>query len=41
MYWHDGWGWFWMIPMMLLWVLVLSAVVYVAVRFADHDSHQH
>lgn len=41
MYWHDGWDWFWMIPMMLLWILVLGAVVYAAVRLANHDSHQH
>ena len=41
MYWHDGWDWFWMIPMMLLWVLVLGAVVYGAVRLANHASHQH
>lgn len=41
MYWNDGWAWFWMVPMMLLWVLVLGAVVYGAVRLANHDSHQH
>jgi hypothetical protein len=41
MYWNDGWAWFWMIPMMLLWVLVLGAVVYAAVRLANRDSHQH
>ncbi len=41
MYWHSGWDWFWMIPMMLLWILVLGAVVYAAVRLANHDSHQH
>jgi hypothetical protein len=40
MYWNDGWAWFWMIPMMLLWVLVLGAVVYAAVRLAIRDSHQ-
>jgi hypothetical protein len=38
MYWHDGWAWFWMIPM-LVWVLVLGAVVYGAVRLANRDSH--
>ena len=41
MYWHDGWAWFWMVPMMFLWVVVLGAVVYAAVRLANHDSHQH
>ncbi len=41
MYWHDGWAWFWMIPMMLFWIVVLGAVVYAAVRLANRDSHQH
>jgi hypothetical protein len=41
LYWHDGLAWFWMVPMMLLWVVVLGAVVYAAVRLANHDSHQH
>jgi heme/copper-type cytochrome/quinol oxidase subunit 2 len=41
MYWNDGWAWFWMLPMMLVWVLVLGAVVYAAVRLANRDSHQH
>ncbi len=41
MYWHDGWAWFWMVPMMFLWVVVLGAVVYAAVRLASHDSRQH
>jgi hypothetical protein len=41
MYWHAGWAWFWMIPMMLVWVLVLGAVVYAAVRLANRDSQQH
>lgn len=31
---HDGWDWLWMVPMMLLWVVVLGAVVYGAVRLA-------
>jgi len=30
-----------MIPMMLVWVLVLGAVVYAAVRLANRDTHQH
>jgi hypothetical protein len=41
MYWHEGWAWFWMIPMMLFWIVVLGAVVYTAVRLANRDSHQH
>jgi hypothetical protein len=28
-------------PMMLLWILVLGAVVYTAVRLANRDSNQH
>jgi hypothetical protein len=39
--WYSGWAWFWMVPMMLFWVLVLGAVVYAAVRIANRDSHQH
>jgi hypothetical protein len=33
---HDGqaWDWFWMVPMMLLWLAVLGGVVYAAVRLA-------
>jgi hypothetical protein len=34
MYWHDGWAWFWMVPIMLFWIVVLGAVVYAAVRRA-------
>lgn len=35
-YMHDnsGWDWFWMVPMMLLWIVVLGGVVYAAVRLA-------
>ena len=40
MYWHNGWSWFWMIPMMFFWIVVLGAVVYAAVRLANRDSHQ-
>ncbi len=39
--WNDGWAWFWMVPMMLLWILVLGAVIYAAVRPATRDSRQH
>jgi len=39
--WYDGWAWFWMVPTMLLWLLVLGAVVYATVRLANRDSHQH
>jgi len=30
-----------MVPMMLLWVLVLGAVIYAAVRMATRDSLKH
>jgi hypothetical protein len=39
--WNDGRAWFWMVPMMLLWFLVLGAVVYAAVRLANRNSHPH
>jgi hypothetical protein len=39
--WNDGWAWFWMVPMMLLWILVLGAVIYAAVKLATRDSRQH
>jgi hypothetical protein len=32
------WSWFWMFPMMLLWLIVLGAVIYAAVRLANRDS---
>jgi hypothetical protein len=35
----NGWDWFWMIPMMLLWIVVLGGVVYAAIRLAvDHSN---
>jgi hypothetical protein len=34
----DGWDWFWMIPMMLLWVVVLGLIIYAAVRLANHHT---
>ena len=30
----DGGDWFWAIPMMLLWIVVLGGVIYAAVRLA-------
>jgi hypothetical protein len=38
--WHDGGGWFWMVPMTILWVIVLGAIVYAAVRLANRDSRR-
>jgi hypothetical protein len=32
------WSWYWMFPMMLLWLIVLGAVIYAAVRLANRDS---
>ena len=31
---HGGWDWFWLVPMLLLWIVVLGGVVYAAVRLA-------
>lgn len=39
--WNGGWGWFWMVPMMLFWIILIGAVIYTAVRLANRDSHQH
>lgn len=36
----DGWDWFWMVPLMLLWIVVFAAVVYGAVRLAVQHSQQ-
>jgi hypothetical protein len=36
----DGWDWFWMVPMMLLWIAVFGGVVYAAVRLALKHNHQ-
>ena len=37
----NAWDWFWMIPMMLLWIVALGAVVYTAVRLANRDPKNH
>ncbi len=34
----DGYDWFWMIPMMFVWIAVLAAAIYVAVRLANDHS---
>ena len=36
---NSGWNWYWMVPMMLLWIVVLGGVVYAAVRLARQHSH--
>ena len=33
----DGWDWLWMSLVMTLWVVVVGAVVYAAVRLAQRD----
>jgi hypothetical protein len=37
---NNGWDWFWMVPMMLLWIVVLGGVVYAAVRLALQHQQQ-
>jgi flagellar biogenesis protein FliO len=31
----DGWDWFWMSFMMIVWIVLVGLVVYVAVRLAN------
>ncbi len=36
----DGWDWYWMVPMMLFWIVVLAVAIYAAVRLAlHHERH--
>jgi hypothetical protein len=35
----DGWDWVWMPFMMVFWLVVLGAVIYVAVRLANRPPH--
>jgi hypothetical protein len=39
-HWMDASGWFWMSFMVIIWILVLGAVVYAAVRLANRDHHR-
>jgi heme/copper-type cytochrome/quinol oxidase subunit 2 len=34
-HWMDGWNWLWMSSVMVFWLVVLGAVIYVAVRLAN------
>jgi hypothetical protein len=34
----DSWDWWWMVPTMALWVIVLALAVYAAVRLALRDE---
>ena len=36
----TGWDWFWAVPMMLLWIVVLGGVIYAAVRLAFRHEHE-
>ena len=41
-YGYDGWDWFWMVPMMILWIAALGIVIYGAVRIAlKHERSVH
>lgn len=33
--WMDGWDWVWMSFMMVFWIAVLGAVIYLVVRLAQ------
>jgi hypothetical protein len=38
-HWMDSSGWFWMSFMMIFWIVLLGAVVYIAVRLANGNRH--
>lgn len=38
--WMVGWSWFWMSFMMIFWIVVLGAIVYVAVRLAQRPPRE-
>jgi len=38
---NDGWASIWMVSTTLLWILMLGAAFYAAVRLANRDSFQH
>lgn len=37
----DGWDWVWMTAMMAVWIVLIGAAVYGAVRLAQRDHHDH
>jgi hypothetical protein len=39
-YYHHGYDWLWMIPMMVFWIVALGVVVYLAVRLANEHSRE-
>ena len=41
MYWDPtGWGWIWMTFMMLFWIVLFGAVIYIAVRLGQRTPGQ-
>jgi hypothetical protein len=38
--WMNDWGWFWMTFMVVFWVVLLGAVVFVAVRLAQRPPRE-
>ena len=38
--WMDGFDWFWMSFMMLFWVVLLGAVIYIAVRLGQRPPSE-
>jgi hypothetical protein len=40
MHWMDGWDWFWMSSMMVFWLVVPGAAVYVAVKLATRPPNE-
>jgi hypothetical protein len=39
-HWMNGWSWLWMSFMMVFWVVVLGAVVFIAVRLAQRPPRE-
>jgi uncharacterized membrane protein (DUF4010 family) len=37
----DGWGWFWMTFISVLWIALLGALVYIAVRAQRPPGEKH
>ena len=38
--WMNNWDWFWMTFMVVFWVVVLGAVVFIAVRLAQRPPRE-
>ena len=39
-YGYDGWDWYWMVPVMAFWIIVLPVAIYAAVRLALRHERQ-